>query len=129
MNELKLLFTAIAATIILHFLSILFNFFLQNKKPRTDLSLKFLSIFGIEHYAICEKILCLTVKISTALVFIATFEFLTFESDNQNGFYIGLICGIAGISMMKYLFSAAVKFQETHSLHELFFGRFFGFLK
>ena len=129
MNELKLLITAIVATLLLHFLNILSNIVLQNKKPRMELSLKFLALFGIEQYAFCEKMLCLTVKISTALIFIATFEFLDFEFNNPTGFYIGILCGITGISLMKYLFSIAVKIRETHSLEDFFYRRFSGFNK
>ena len=129
MNELNLLFTAIVATLALHFLTILFKLVLQNKKPRMQLSLKFLALFGIEQYAFCEKMLCLTVKISTALIFIATFEFLAFEFNNPTGFYIAILCGITGIILMKYLFSKAVKIRETLSLEDFFYRKFFGFNK
>lgn len=129
MNELNSLFIAILATLVLQFLSAFFNIVVQNKKPRTELSLKFLAVFGIEQYAFCEKMLCLTVKISTALIFIATFEFLAFEFNNPTGFYIGILCGMTGIVLMKYLFSRAIEAPESHSLEDFFYRRFFGFDK
>jgi len=109
MNEIKLLFTAVTATLILEFAYAFIAFFQPKKTIKPRLSIQFLNAFSIENYTFCEKALCKMVQVTIALSFISVYEITTFESAAETNFYSAVLFGIGGILMVKFLFSALLK--------------------
>jgi len=121
MNEVKLLFTAIAATTILDFATMIIASFKNKETGKVSLSKQFLNAFGIEHYTLCEKALCKMVVVTVALLFISVYEILNFENAADFSINTGIFFGVSGIVLSKFLFASLLKITDFKGFYKQIF--------